>query len=329
METLIKPTYMNELETLQKRIEELTSWPIVHLPKIITNTSEPMKILRGQVLRLDGRDFVIEGNQYETRFGIADQPKYWVFSAIELETGKKKIIKTVFHEDFNVHIGVFKIHCYRSPEKEADVLELVKGDRRFMQGYTILDEFDNNTRVIDFIRGKTIFQHIYSIDKSHREYFTEDLPDILYNLIGTMEAIQHLHENNLCHGDIRNDHIIIERDTGKYRWIDFDLKQHVADFDVWSMGNILNYAVGKGINSFKLIMRSDDFTDSVKSTLEADDASAFYEYRIMNLKKLYPYIPDSLSDILMHFAVRPRGTYSTIKQLLDDYRVMLNKDFPR
>ena len=319
---------MSELESIQERIRELTGWTVSGTPKIITDTSDPMRIMRGQVMRLGGRDFVIEGNRYETRFGIADQPKYWVFGAIALDTGEQKIIKTVFHEDFNVHIGIFKIHCYRSPEKEAEVLELVKGDRRFMQGYTEHDDRGNNVRIIDFIPGKTIFQDIYAIDKTHDRYFREDLPGILYKLVESMRAIQFLHDRRLCHGDIRNDHIIIEKGTGDYRWIDFDLKQHVSDFDVWSFGNILNYAVGKGINSFKLIMKSRDFSDEIKSDLEADDASAFYEYRVMNLQKLYPYIPDSLNDILMHFAIRPRGTYTTIQQLIDDFCRMLDREFP-
>lgn len=320
---------MNEREHIQLRMRELTGWPVIALPKIVTDTSDPMRIMRGQIVRVGGRDFIIEGNRYETRFGIEDQPKYWVFGAIDIETGGKKIIKTVFHEDFNVHIGVFKIHCYRSPDKEAEVLDLVKGDSRFMQGYTVRDDADNNVRIIDFIRGRTIFQHVHLVDKPHRRYFEEDLPDILYNLVGSIEAIRYLHENNFCHGDIRNDHIIIEADTGAYRWIDFDLKQHVADFDVWSIGNILNYAVGKGIISFRNVLRGGEFSDEIKNSLKADDASAFYEYRIINLKKLYPYIPDRLNDILMHFAIRPRGHYMTIDELLEDFTAMLAKEFPR
>ena len=210
-------------DQLTARIRELTGWANVNQPRIVTDTSDCMRIQRGNVVRLEGRDFVIEGNRYETRFGIGDQPKYWVFGAIDLETGEHKILKTVFHEDFHVHIGVFKVRCYRSPEKEAKVLQVVKNDRRFMQGYTVRDEKDNKVRVIDFIRGPTIFQHVYNLSKTHEQYYHEDLPGILHNLIDCMEAIQFLHDRGTCHGDIRNDHIIIESETGYYRWIDFDL----------------------------------------------------------------------------------------------------------
>ncbi|MCP4566104.1 MAG: serine/threonine protein kinase [FCB group bacterium] len=315
-------------EQLISRIKEVTGWPNVSQPRIVTDTSDCMSIQRGNVVKLGEHYFVIEGNRYETRFGIGDQPKYWVFGAIDLETGKHKIIKTVFHEDFHVHIGVFKVRCYRSPEKEAKVLQVVKNDRRFMQGYTVNDTQNNNVRVIDFIRGPTIFQHVYNISKGHEQYYHEDLPGILRKLIDCMEAIQFLHDRGTCHGDIRNDHIIIDSDTGYYRWIDFDLNQNVSDFDVWSMGNILNYIIGKGINSFQQVLKNDHFEERIRKSLRPDDGSAFYEYRIMNLQKLYPYISTDLNNILLHFAIKPRGIYSAIRELIGDFRDALEASFP-
>lgn len=319
---------MGELEQLEDRIKELTNWQFVRQPRIVTDTSDCMRIERGDVVRLEGHDYVIEGNRYETRFGISDQPKYWVFGAIDIENGRKKIIKAVFHEDFNVHIGVLKVHCYRSPKKEADVLKLVQGDRRFMQGIALFDSMENNTRIIDFIRGETIFNYIGNIKKDHEQYYHEDLPGILLRLLGSMEAIAFLHENGTCHGDIRNDHIIIETDSGDYRWIDFDLNQHVSDFDIWSMGNIISYAAGQGIRSFRHILKDRRFSEEVRQSLCVEDASAFYEYRIINLKKIFPYISERLNNILMHFAIRPTGSYEKMGQLIGDFRETLAVDFP-
>lgn len=310
------------------RVRELTGWKLYDRAKILTDTSDWMRIVRGDILQLENREYLIMGNKHETRFGIGEQPKYWVFSAIELDNGRQIIIKTEFDEDFTAHIGIFKIHCYRSPIKEAQVLDLVRDDERFMQGYLVLDEKGNHVRIIDFIKGETFFNYIHGIQKSHERYFHEDLPQILHNLVESIEAIGFLHDRKTCHGDIRNDHIIIEADTGRYRWIDFDLNQNVADFDVWSIGNILNYTVGKGINSFQQVVKSDGFSDEIKESLAPTDASAFYEYRIMNLKKLYPYIPDGLNEILLHFTIRPRDYYFKIKDLLEDYREMLERDFP-
>ncbi len=318
---------MNEKEKIAARIQEITGWQSVGRIDIITDTTAWDRIVRGNVIRLEGQDYVVTGNEYEKRFGISDQPKYWVFDVYELSTGAQKIIKAVFHEDFSVHIGLFKIRCFRSPEKEGNVLELVRNDSRFMQGYTAYDEKRNSVRVIDYIKGASFFNYVVGIEKKHPDYFEEDLPGILWNLTGSIEAIQFLHHNKTCHGDIRNDHIIIETGSGKYRWIDFDLNQHVSDFDVWSIGNILNYAVGKGITSFKNVLRDRNISESVKQSLVADDASAFYEYRVMNLRKLFDYIPPKLNDILLHFTIRPKHFYGNIDEFLEDYREMLETEF--
>ncbi len=318
---------MNRNE-IADRIKELTGWLSVDKFAIHTDTSDWMRIIRGDVLLLRDKLYLIKGNQYETRFGIAEQPKYWVFNAVDLETGGQKIIKMVFHEDFHVRIGVFRIRCTRSPEKEARVLELTLGDKRFMQGYTLEDDKGNLVRIVDYIKGDTLLADIHENPKSHEQYFYEDLPGILHKITDSMQAIYLLHSNHMCHGDIRNDHIIIERKTGIYRWIDFDLNQHVSDFDTWSMGNIINYAVGKGIVSFSGVMKSSKFSDSVKSSLVPEDGGAFYEYRVMNLKKLFPYIPDSLNDILLHFTIKPKVYYTNMTKLIRDYKEMLRSEFP-
>jgi hypothetical protein len=53
----------------------------------------------------------------------------------------------VFYEKFPVSMGSMQIECYRSPRKEARILDLVKGDMRFMQGYSRDDAAGNNVRV--------------------------------------------------------------------------------------------------------------------------------------------------------------------------------------
>jgi hypothetical protein len=318
---------MTDHDGIAERIEKLTGWSVTGRVQVVTDTTEWMNIFRGHVMRLNEEEFLIKGNARETRFGIKDQPKYWVFNALDLKTGAQKIIKTVFYEEFNVRIGIFKIHCYRSPKKEARVLDLVGQDERFMQGYTSLDEKGNHVRVIDFIKGKTILEHIVSIEKPHEAYFREDLPGILQKLKDCIEAIRFLHDHGTCHGDIRNDHIIIDKSTGRYRWIDFDLTQDVSDFDIWSIGNILSYTVGKGIRSFHQVLKDESFPSAVRESLSPEDGSAFYEYRIMNLKKLYPYIPPRLNDLLLHFTIHPKAFYNHISQFVEEYNEMLDKEF--
>lgn len=319
---------MTEREHLLQKIKQVTGWSISPARlKIVTDTTEWMNITSGNVIRLGCGDYAVRGNMSETRFGIDEQPKYWVFSALDLADGSEKIIKTVFYEEFTAHISILKIRCYRSPDKEGDVLKLVEGDERFMQGATCYDEKGNNVRVIDFIKGKNFFHFVPSIIKTHEDYFAEDLPDILWKLKESIEAIAFLHDNKLCHGDIRNDHIIIDAQTGKYRWIDFDLKQDVSDFDMWSIGNILSYAVGKGIVTFGAVMKSGTYSDSIKQSLVQHDSSAFYEYRIMNLQKIFPYIPEKLSNILKHFTIKPVSYYNSINEFLNEYCEMIETEF--
>lgn len=321
---------MENTQSIIERIDELTGWKIrPNRFQIHTDTTEWMNITKGNVIFIEDHYYLIRGNMKEPRFGIDDQPKYWVFSAIELDSGKEKIIKTVYDEEFTAHIGIFKIRCFRNQEKESDVLRLTQGDLRFMQGVTKYDEKGNNVRIIDYIRGKTFFHYIPGIKKDHKSYFEEDLPGILWNLYKSFLAIEFIHQEGFFHGDIRNDHIIIEAESGKYRWIDFDLNQHVSDFDLWSMGNLLSYAVGKGIHSFGLVMKSKEFSKLQKLNLRPEDSSAFYEYRIMNLEKLFPYIPAKLSRILKHFTIKPIEYYQSLEQFLAEFLDMLESEFPQ
>lgn len=295
--------------------------------KVVRDTSDWMAINRGDVMIFGDGEYLIKGNMREPRFGIDEQPKMWVFNAVDLDTGDEKIIKTLFNEEFYAHIGILKIRCYRSPDKESAVLDSVRGDSRFMQGETFYDEEGNNVRVIDYIKGESFFRYVYSIEKDHKTYFIEDLPRILRNIRTTIEAILRLHELGYCHGDIRNDHIFIEGKTGDYRWIDFDLKQDVTDFDLWSLGNIISYAVAKGILTFKSVLKSPDFSDDVKASLTQNDASAFYNYRIMNLQKAYRYVPFRMAKILRRFTIKPPEFYTSVEELLDDFNESLDREF--
>ena len=104
--------------------------------RIITDTSEFIRIDYDDIVVLDNSPFLIRHNQKEGRFGLDEQPKFWVKSAIDLSDGSKKIIKLVFHERFQARIGNLLIDCIRSPLKEARILDLVRGHVNFMQGYS-------------------------------------------------------------------------------------------------------------------------------------------------------------------------------------------------
>ena len=324
----------DEQQELKDRIAQFTKKQVTGDIEIVTNISDFMTVNSGQVYRIQGKNLLIRGDMYELRFGIRDQPKFWVKRVIDLDTGSHKIIKFNFNEEFISHIGPLRIRCYRNPDKEADVLNLVKGDSRFMQGITLEDEGGNSVRLIDYIEGQSLYAHVIECEVSHEKYYFEHVPWILQNLIKCFEAIQFLHINNFCHGDVRNDHILIERDTEDFRWIDFDLQQNYFDFDLWSLGNVLSFILGKGIRSFYEAYNTDHFPKSVTDSINKEDASAFYNYRIMNLRKLFPYISKKLNDILLHFTVSTNVFYEDIGTIIDDLSIAvsefssINKNLP-
>ena len=274
-----------------------------------------MSIERGHIIELEGEPFLVRGNEREGRFGLEEQPKFWVKRAISLASGRKYILKLVFQEAFKVQIGVFQVTCRRSEEKEARVIELVRGDQRFMQGRTVRDSCGNLVRVIDFIEGVDLLNHVCSMEIPHEQYFREYFPSILSRAIKAFMAIQFLKENGSSHGDIRNDHILIERGTGCFRWIDFDLTEDFSDFDLWSLGNILHCVIGKGFVTFRdVIQRHSEFS----GRFSGDDASVFFPHRIMNLGKVYPYLPKKLNQVLLRFSAGTQSPFDSISQLVED-----------
>ncbi|UCC60865.1 MAG: serine/threonine protein kinase [Dehalococcoidia bacterium] len=230
------------------------------------------------------------------------------------------IIKLEFQEEFEKTFGPLHIHCFRSPEKECKVLQLVEGDSRFMQGNKFIDYSGNTVRILEFIHGKTLYDSIMEMDIDHEYYYYNNLAPILSKIIGCLEAIQMLHDHGLCHGDIRNDHIMIDHENNEFRWIDFDLCQNSTDFDVLSSGRVLQFVVGMGLNTFHEIRNSGRFAADTLARLQPSDASAFYAYRLMNLRKIYPYIGERLNNVLMHFSKGSSKYYRTIYQVTEDLR---------
>jgi hypothetical protein len=299
-------------QELAARIESVADRKVRGRVRVLEDTSDYMDIAAGTVLRLDGRDFYIRGEAREGRFGIEEQPKLWVKYAVDLTDGARKILKLVFHEQFTTTLGAFTVRCARDPDKESRVLALTEGDERFMQGYTVRDTVDNNVRIIDTIRGPSLFNYVALLRESHEAYFHETMPGLLRQLVGCIEAIALLHDRGEQHGDIRNDHILIEQDTSRLRWIDFDYRVNYLDYDIFGLGNILTYVVGKGIHTLRGIADDVPVTD--------EDGLLFYGYRLANLRKLYPYIPVGLNEMLMRFSSESTFFYNSCTEIAVDLR---------
>jgi hypothetical protein len=311
--------------TEKKLLRMIRHWlPRERVPKrvFIKDTSDFFRVDYDDVVVLQGVPYFVRNNEREGRFGLDDEPKFWVKRARNLVTGETTVLKWVFKERFQARIGNMVFECVRSPRKEARILELVRGRPEFMQGKTVLDSGGSELRILDYIRGKTLEQHTMESSRDHEDFFFNSYPALLDEFMQLAEAIGFLHEHNEKHGDIRRDHIIKDEKTGRYRWIDFDFNyQHGESrfgYDLFGLGNVLLFITGRGdITTHRLLRESPD----VLERLTVDDVNIVFHNRVNNLKKIFPYIPEKLNRVLMHFAQSSSVYYEETRELLDDLRV--------
>jgi hypothetical protein len=307
-------------ETIRRQLAEaLSDTTALNTVAVHTDTSDFYRVSYGDVLLIDGKGYLIRQNAKEGRFGIDDQEKFWVKMAVDLESGQRKIIKLVFHERFTAHIGGIAFECFRSPRKEARILNLVAGHPNFMQGRSAVDDKGNTVRLIDFIYGRPLSSHVEDLKMDHRTYFYEQFPAILDSFIDGVRAIAFLHANGEKHGDIRRDHILVDREKGLYRWIDFDFNfrhgESLYGYDLFGLGNVLIFLVGKGDALVQDLHRQNH---PAMAVLEEGDVNIVFHHRVANLRKVYDYIPESLNRVLLHFSRGANWFYETCDQLLED-----------
>ncbi len=291
--------------------------------RLFTDTTNFFAIDYGDIIEVGGNRYIIKGHEREERFGL-DEPKFWVKKAVDAATGERKIIKLSFFETFETTFGRLKIPCFRHPEKEGAVLDLVGDHPHFMHGTAYNDDKGNNVRVLDIVHGKNLYLYVESLNIDHEQYFHEILPGIFRKLIKAFESLELLHKNGLRHGDVRNDHIIIEKDTGNYVWIDFDYDyesmENPFSLDIMGIGNILLYTIGKGFHNLNEKTNGDLLYKDLITRVVPEDFSVLHKWRFMNLKKLYPYIPSGLNDILAHFTLGAEIFYDSVDEILNDLK---------
>ena len=287
--------------------------------KIVTDTSDFFQVEYNDVAILGGTLYWMKGYEREGRFGLDDEPKYWVRRAINLENGATTIIKLVFHEKFETTLGDVAVTCFRSPKKEARILELVADHENFMHGYSVTDAAGNNVRILEYIHGKRFDEIVRGYGSDHHDYFHNFFPTVLGQYIELVRAIKFLHDREEKHGDIRRDHILCDSETGINRWIDFDYNylhgESMFGFDLHGLGNILIFVTGRGDVLVPDLYRNQR---EIFDTLWGEDLNISYKNRVANLQKIYPYIPDSLNRILLHFSVGANIFYDNTDQMLDD-----------
>ncbi len=289
--------------------------------RVFTDTSDFTAIEFGDAIVVGGHRYTVTGVERERRFGMED-PKFWVKRVVDADTGERKIVKLTFFESFYTAFGGVKIRCFRDPLKEAAILRFVRGRPGFMQGVSHDDERGNNIRILDIVRGRNFFFFVDGFRMPHVKYFHDVLPGVLKKLIPAFENISLLHREGFRHGDIRSDHLMADQKDGDFVWIDFDYdydaRENPFGLDIFGLGNILAYAVGRGFHNAYMI-RSDPYTYGDLSRRWAPgDFSILHRNRFLNLKKLFPYIPRMLNDIMLHFSGSATIYYELVDELVED-----------
>ncbi len=287
--------------------------------RVLEDTTDFYGVEYGDVILLNDVGYLVRGTESEKKFGLEGEPKPWVKSCIDLVTGERKIIKLTFLEEFSCTIEGLKFTCLRNPEKEARILEKVKGHLGFMQGFSAVDSGGNVVRVLDRIAGKSLDNTIQSLPVAHVKYYQEHLSDILQHLGAACDALGDLHRMGEIHGDITPDHIFVETGTGRYRWIDFDYdfkeREHVFERDILEMGTLLAYVVGKG---YLILSDIRLHHPEIAERLRAEDMQSVFPSQLANLKMVYPHLHHELNQILLRFSQGTGAVYRDAKELAAD-----------
>ena len=315
---------MNEVENRERdwcRIGEkyIQNPSSCRVHRILEDTTDFYEVQYGDVVLLNNVGYLVRGTESEKKFGLEGEPKPWVKICIDLVTGERKIIKLTFLEEFSCRIEGLSFTCLRNPQKEARILEKVRGHEGFMQGFSVSDSGGNTVRILDRIAGMSLDNLIQSIPGEHERYYRERLPDILDHLAAAYDALGDLHRMGEIHGDITPDHIYVEAGTGRYRWIDFDYDYRERDNaivrDIFEMGTLLAYVVGKG---YLLLREIKLHYPEIAKRLRPGDMQSVFPSQLANLKMVYPYIHNGLNKLLLSFSQGSGIVYQDAKKLAAD-----------
>ncbi|MDQ7785139.1 MAG: hypothetical protein RDU20_19795 [Desulfomonilaceae bacterium] len=287
--------------------------------RVLHDTTDFYEVNYGDVLLLNGVGYLVRGTESEKKFGLEGEPKPWVKSCVNLVTGDRKIVKLTFMEEFPCRIEGLGFTCMRNPDKEARILQCVRGHPGFMQGFHVIDAGGNKVRILDRIPGVSLDNVVRSIPCDHETYYREHLHGILTGLVSAYRSMGDLHEMGEIHGDITPDHLYVETGTGRYRWIDFDYdykeKDNVFMRDIFEMGTLLSFVVGKDYLVFRDIRL---YHPEIAVLLGREDMQSVFPNQLANLKLVYPYIDDKINSILLRFSQGSKDRYHTAYDLADD-----------
>jgi hypothetical protein len=122
--------------------------------------------------------------------------------------------------------------------------------------------------------------------------------------------------------------VLIHTDTTDFYRIDYDdvvvlvgrpylvrNNEREGRFGIFGLGNILVYLAGRGDVTVQNLKQNNS---PAYNLLFHEDVNIIFNNRLVNLKKVYPYIPDSLNLVMMHFSLVANVFYEDTLQFLSE-----------
>ncbi|HXW68318.1 MAG TPA: hypothetical protein VEJ88_01820, partial [Dissulfurispiraceae bacterium] len=91
---------------------------------------------------------------------------------------------------------------------------------------------------------------------------------------------------------------------------------------LFGLGNILAYLTGRGDVTAGWLRENNS---TAFYQLTTGDMNIVFKNRVVNLKKIYPYVPEGLNRILLHFSMGADIFYDNTDELLADMQEVKDK----
>lgn len=260
-------------------------------------------------------DFVLQvGARVEIKdkqFNILEWLRTSTYRAEDLESGKSVVLK-------------FQGKGKKCSGYERDFFAKVPSHDNIVRGYSLVDESGDILIVTEFTEGEKLQDYLSEFGVDHKRYFLESFPEILNNFMGAIRGVEHIVKNGF-YNEFAIYHIWIDKKTGRYILFDFDLPstelsklQALKDLESSTISNIggslCEIVAPLGIYEYEAVHDEEMYFDELGIT-DAD----FNEYNLLvDLQKVYPYIPDELNKILLRFGRDASNPYTSISELYSD-----------
>ena len=273
------------------------------------------------VVILGGVPYFVRNNEREGRFGLEDEPKFWVKRSINLLTGETEGPEVGLQGALRGQDREPRVRMRAEPpEGGAD-----PGTGPRQGGFHAGDDGAGLRRPPAshprlHPRQDALPDRAHCSGQDHEDFFYDHFPIVLDEYVGIVEAIRFLHQSGEKHGDIRRDHLIKDETTGRYRWIDYDFNYRHGEsrfaYDLFGLGNILVFITGRGDVTTNRLLAA-----GARHPGPADRRRC--EHRVPQPRRqsekdlsLHPRIPEPGAACI--FPRGPQVYYETTEELLED-----------